>query len=201
MAVDELRAGAKRLTLWCTLLIGGLLAGAPTILGIDGWRWIFLINVPIGAVALVVVAKVLNLPHTRRGPRRIDWPGATLLAVGLVPLLLVAEQGRAWGWGSAASVSCYVLGGLGLLFFVLVERWYGDDALLLKKKGEAIDSFGQVGFDPGTAWTSGDVKTVDSTLRRKVGVTAGDPNGTDAFDPAAQWDSLTTDTFDGLGSR
>jgi len=111
-------------------VIGGLLAGAPTILGIDGWRWIFLINVPIGAVALVVVAKVLNLPHTRRGPRRIDWPGAALLAVGLVPLLLVAEQGRAWGWGSAASVACYVLGGLGLLFFVLVERWYGDDALL-----------------------------------------------------------------------
>ena len=111
-------------------VIGGLLAGAPTILGIDGWRWIFLINVPIGAVALAVVAKVLNLPHTRRGPRRIDWPGATLLAVGLVPLLLVAEQGRAWGWGSAASVACYVLGGLGLLFFVLVERWYGDDALL-----------------------------------------------------------------------
>jgi hypothetical protein len=34
------------------------------------------------------------------------------------------------GWGSAASVACYVLGGLGLLFFVLVERWYGDDALL-----------------------------------------------------------------------
>jgi MFS family permease len=87
-------------------VIGGLLAGAPTILGLDGWRWIFLINVPIGAVALVVVAKVLNLPNMSRGRRRIDWPGATLLAVGLVPLLLVAEQGRSWGWGSVASVSC-----------------------------------------------------------------------------------------------
>ena len=47
-----------------------------------------------------------------------------------MPLLIVAEQGRAWGWGSAASVACYVLGGVGLLLFVLVERWYGDDALL-----------------------------------------------------------------------
>ena len=47
-----------------------------------------------------------------------------------MPLLIVAEQGRAWGWDSAASVACYVIGGIGLLLFVLVERWYGDDALL-----------------------------------------------------------------------
>ena len=111
-------------------VIGGLLSGAPTILGIDGWRWIFLVNVPIGAVALVVVAKVLNVPHISRGRPRIDWPGAVLLAVGLVPLLIVAEQGRAWGWGSATAVTCYVVGAVGLLLFGLVERWYGDDALL-----------------------------------------------------------------------
>jgi EmrB/QacA subfamily drug resistance transporter len=111
-------------------VIGGLLSGAPTILGFDGWRWIFLVNVPIGAVALVVVAKVLNVPHVPRDRPRIDWPGAVMLAVGLVPLLIVAEQGRTWGWGSATSLVCYVVGGVGLLLFVLIERWYGDDALL-----------------------------------------------------------------------
>ena len=87
-------------------------------------------NVPIGAVALVVVAKVLNVPHISRGRPRIDWPGAILLAVGLVPLLIVAEQGRTWGWSSTTAVVCYVVGAVGLLLFVLVERWYGDDALL-----------------------------------------------------------------------
>ena len=61
----------------------------------------FLVNVPIGIVALFVVAKVLNMPHTRR-EHRIDWWGALTLVVGVVPLLLVAEQGREWGWGSAA---------------------------------------------------------------------------------------------------
>ncbi len=111
-------------------VIGGLLSGAPTLLGLDGWRWIFLVNVPIGAVALVVVARVLNVPHVPRGRPRIDWPGAVMLAVGLVPLLIVAEQGRPWGWGSAASLACYLVGGVGLLLFVLIERWYGDDALL-----------------------------------------------------------------------
>src|SRR6478735_2582798 len=47
-------------------IVGGFFAGADTILGITGWRWVFLINVPIGIVALVVVAKVLHIPHIRR---------------------------------------------------------------------------------------------------------------------------------------
>ena len=45
---------------------------------------------------------MLNIPHTRRD-HRIDWQGALALTVGLVPLLIVAEQGRGWGWGSPAA--------------------------------------------------------------------------------------------------
>ena len=110
-------------------VIGGLLSGQATIWGIDGWRWIFLINVPIGLLALFVVAKVLNVPHTPR-PHRIDWPGAIMLAVGLVPLLIIAEQGREWGWDSGRAFLCYGVGAVGLILFVLLERYYGDDALL-----------------------------------------------------------------------
>ncbi len=82
-------------------VIGGFLAGQATVLGITGWRWVFLVNVPIGIVALAVVARNLHLPHTRRD-HRIDWPGALALIVGLTPLLILAEQGRDWGWGSTA---------------------------------------------------------------------------------------------------
>jgi predicted MFS family arabinose efflux permease len=110
-------------------LIGGAFAGADTLLGIDGWRWVFLINVPIAVVAMIVVARVLNLPHTRRD-HRIDWPGAVLLTVGLVPLLLVAEQGRDWGWGSGGAIACYLVGVVGLVLFVVDQRYYGEDALL-----------------------------------------------------------------------
>src|SRR3954467_167 len=46
-------------------VIGGFFAGATTILGITGWRWVFLVNVPIGIIAFIVVANVLNVPHTR----------------------------------------------------------------------------------------------------------------------------------------
>ncbi|WP_030617484.1 MFS transporter [Streptomyces sclerotialus] len=110
-------------------LIGGALAGQATLLGITGWRWVFLVNVPVGIIALFVVAKVLNIPHTRRD-RRIDWWGALTIAIGVVPLLLVAEQGREWGWGSATSVTCYVIGALGIIAWIFVERRIGDDALI-----------------------------------------------------------------------
>jgi EmrB/QacA subfamily drug resistance transporter len=110
-------------------LIGGFLAGTGEILGVAGWRWIFYINVPIALVAMIVVSRVLHIPHQRQD-HRIDWPGAVALVVGLVPLLIVAEQGRSWGWTSRPSVLCFAIGLLGLIAFVLVERWYGDEALL-----------------------------------------------------------------------
>src|SRR6476660_2498803 len=61
-------------------VIGGFFAGADTILGITGWRWVFLVNVPIGIVALIVVARVLRL-HQERREHRIDWWGAVWLCV------------------------------------------------------------------------------------------------------------------------
>ncbi|MFD5131658.1 MFS transporter [Streptomyces olindensis] len=110
-------------------LIGGFLSGRDSILGITGWRWVFLVNVPVGLIALAVVAKVLNVPHTRLD-RRIDVWGAVTIALGVVPLLLVAEQGRDWGWTSTRSVACYAVAAVGLLLWVLVERRVGDDALI-----------------------------------------------------------------------
>jgi MFS family permease len=110
-------------------IIGGFFAGAASILGVAGWRWIFWINVPVALVAFVVVTKVLHVPHARQD-HRIDWPGALSLIVCLVPLLIVAEQGRIWGWGSGRSLLCYAIGAVGLAAFLWFERRYGDEALL-----------------------------------------------------------------------
>ncbi len=110
-------------------LAGGAFAGVDSLLGIAGWRWVFLVNVPVAAVALVVVARVLNIPHTRR-EHRIDWLGALALAVGVLPVLLVAEQGRDWGWDSVPALVCYGVAAAGFIGFVLAERRVGEDALL-----------------------------------------------------------------------
>jgi EmrB/QacA subfamily drug resistance transporter len=111
-------------------VVGGLLAGQSHILGITGWRWVFLVNVPIGLVALAVVTKVLNLPNRHTPGVRVDWLGAAVLAIGVTPLLTVAEQGHAWGWGSTKAVICFLIGAAGVLGFVGVEARMGDAALI-----------------------------------------------------------------------
>jgi len=110
-------------------VVGGFFAGLPALLGVDGWRWVFLVNIPIGVIALVVVSRVLNLPH-RRVEQKVDYWGAVTLALGVVPLLIVAEQGQEWGWGSAGSLAMFAIGAVGIVSFILVESRMGDAALL-----------------------------------------------------------------------
>ena len=115
-------------------VLGGFFAGiehAGSIFGYDihGWRWVFLINVPIGILALFVVARVLNVPHERHD-HKIDWWGALALVVAVVPFLIVAEQGQKWGWGDQKSIWCYIIGGVGVIAFIAVERWMKEAALI-----------------------------------------------------------------------
>jgi EmrB/QacA subfamily drug resistance transporter len=133
-------------------VIGGFLAGQDSLLGITGWRWIFYVNVPLGLLAFVVVMRVLHLPHQRRD-HRIDWPGALALITTLVPLLIVAEQGRTWGWDSGRALLCYAIGVVGLIAFILAERAYQDDALLplrlFRNRSFAVGSVGSIVLGAG----------------------------------------------------
>ncbi|WP_407271237.1 DUF6359 domain-containing protein [Radiobacillus sp. PE A8.2] len=74
----------------------------------------------------------------------------------------------------------------------------GDDAIVLKHNDTIIDSFGQVGVDPGSSW---DGLTADNTLVRNASILSGDTNSTDAFDPNIEWDVYDKDTVTNLGSH
>lgn len=79
-------------------VLGGWLADGP------GWEWIFWLNVPIGAVALVVTSYALKLPHVRRD-HVIDWWGAGVLVAGVSSFLLyVSWAGPDHGWLSGGSL-------------------------------------------------------------------------------------------------
>jgi hypothetical protein len=82
-----------------------------------------------------------------------------------------------------------------------VVNFNGDDAVTLENSGVVIDRIGQVGFDPGTEWSSNGVSTLNRTLRRKPTVTVGDNNASAVFDPSLQWDGFPVDTADGLGAH
>ena len=110
-------------------VVGGLFSELPTTFGIEGWKWIFLINVPIGALALFLVWKFLHVPHTPV-KHRIDWLGATTIIMAVVPMLLVAENGREWGWTSATSLTYYAISIIGIVSFIFAERAAGDEAIL-----------------------------------------------------------------------
>jgi EmrB/QacA subfamily drug resistance transporter len=110
-------------------VVGGAFAGSANILGFDGWRWVFFINLPIGLAALAVVFMFLHL-SAKHVKQKIDYFGAAAITLAIVPLLLVAEQGRSWGFMSLNSFLCYGLGAVGIIWFLLAEKRAGDYALI-----------------------------------------------------------------------
>ena len=86
------------------------------------WRWVFYVNLPVGAVALVVVAAVLPAAGVRRA-HRIDFEGAALLAGGAGALTLALTWGGTqYAWGSGAIVGLFAAGAALIALFALQER-------------------------------------------------------------------------------
>jgi EmrB/QacA subfamily drug resistance transporter len=86
------------------------------------WRWIFFVNLPLGAVAVWMLVRHFH-ERVERRPHRIDYTGAVLLTTGCSLVILgLLEGGVAWRWGSVQSVLIFAVGLVLLTAFVLVER-------------------------------------------------------------------------------
>lgn len=109
-------------------LVGPLLGGFIT--DTFGWHWVFLVNLPIGAVALAfILSKMPPLLPALEAKPTVDWAGALLLSVGTVPLLLAFSLGRAvpregdggFSWTSWPVLSLFTLAVAGVVAFVAWE--------------------------------------------------------------------------------
>ncbi|MCF3136044.1 MDR family MFS transporter [Streptomyces olivochromogenes] len=111
-------------------MIGGPLVGG-TITDNWGWRWSFYINLPLGAVALVVISAVLHLPK-KRSKAGIDYLGVVLLTVGITSIVLVTTWGGSeYAWTSARIMELIGIGVATLIGFVFWQTRAAEPVLPL----------------------------------------------------------------------
>jgi EmrB/QacA subfamily drug resistance transporter len=116
------------------------------------WRWIFYINLPIGILALVVIAAVLQVPAVQER-HEIDYLGMALLASGLSAIVLFTSLGgNTYPWGSPTIVGLAVAGVVLLGAFVFAESRAAEPVLPLPLFRNSVFSFSSaIGFIVGLA--------------------------------------------------
>jgi MFS family permease len=108
------------------------------------WRWVFYVNLPIGALALAVLSSTLQLPASKGRPQ-IDYLGAALLGGGLTSILLVTEWGgQQYAWGSPEIVALGIAAIALLTAFVIQERRAPEPILPLRLFSQPVFVVGSV---------------------------------------------------------
>jgi EmrB/QacA subfamily drug resistance transporter len=96
-----------------------------------GWRWIFFINLPLGAAVLVIAALVLRLPRPS-ARARFDAAGAAVLSLSVSAIVVVCSVGgTTLAWASPVTIGVLAAAVIGLVAFVLIERRASDPLIPL----------------------------------------------------------------------
>lgn len=107
-------------------LLGGLLTDTV------GWRWIFYLNLPVAAAAVLIILLVVPLDAARKNGGGIDYRGMAVLSLGLLAMLLALDWAVDLGWTAPLILFLFVSSAVALVAFAFVERGAGDTALVPK---------------------------------------------------------------------
>ena len=126
---------AQALGIWSSsfaaAVVFGPLLGGPLIDNF-GWRSVFLINLPIGILGIIMAMRFINESRSEQETRYFDWWGALSLGGMLSSLVLVLDQGSAWGWLSTNSLLCYFFVVVLLGVFIKIEHGVSEPIVDLK---------------------------------------------------------------------
>jgi DHA2 family methylenomycin A resistance protein-like MFS transporter len=102
-------------------LIAGPLLGGLLVYG-QNWRWIFLVNLPVGLVALALALRFVPESRDEHTPRSVDWPGLGFLSAGLLLVTLGFTRANDTGWTAPPLLGSFAAGVVLLVMFLLVEH-------------------------------------------------------------------------------
>ncbi|HKC23007.1 MAG TPA: MFS transporter [Gaiellaceae bacterium] len=120
----EGRERARALGVWAAIAIGGSAVGL--VLGgfltqYLSWPWIFFVNVPVGIATFVLSLRLIPESRDEDAHRSFDIAGAVTVTGGLMALVYAIVGAQSAGWGSAKTIGFFVLAGVLLAGFVVIE--------------------------------------------------------------------------------
>jgi EmrB/QacA subfamily drug resistance transporter len=120
------------------------------------WKWAFWINLPLGAIAFIVISRQLRKVSMPTTPHRIDWAGAILILFAAVPLMIgLSRVEQSGGWSHWSVIAPIVIGLAASVALVVLELRIKDPMLPMQLFANRVFTLGNIGlFAPSMVMTA-----------------------------------------------